>query len=149
VQEIFVVCRSHADLIKEAIANSKYASSSHSGIRIKPIITAQETFAPGDALRDIYTHGIISSDFVLVSGDLVSSVDIDQAVKLHKARRKADKDTIMTMVVREAGGNHPTRCIYIFPRLMISRRNSSSPLQTERRYWNVPPRSFHFQVSAL
>jgi len=74
-----------------------------------PIVTAKETFSPGDALRDIYTHGIITNDFVLVTGDLVSNVKIDEVVRVHKERRKKDPNAIMTMVVKESGVRHRTR----------------------------------------
>ena len=74
-----------------------------------PIVTAKETFSAGDAMRDIYTHGIITGDFVLVAGDLVSNVRIDDVVRAHKARRRANKDAIMTMVVKESGARHRTR----------------------------------------
>lgn len=79
-----------------------------------PIITAKETFSPGDAMRDIYTHGIITSDFVLVFGDLVSNVRIDEVVKVHKERRKTNKDMIMTMVVKEGGVRHRTKYVVFF-----------------------------------
>jgi translation initiation factor eIF-2B subunit epsilon len=61
-------------------------------------------------MRDIYTHGIIKTDFVLVMGDLVSNVRIDEVVRIHKERRKTNKDAIMTMVVKESGAVHRTRC---------------------------------------
>jgi len=108
VQEIFVICRSHAEQVKAAIRNSKWSHSS-SGLKIVPVMTAKETFSPGDAMRDIYTHGIITSDFVLVSGDLVSNIRIDEVVRAHKDRRKVNKDAIMTMVVKESGTTHRTR----------------------------------------
>lgn len=144
VQEIFVICRSHADQVKAAIrsvcsiiilslgeslicvdcilythlhsfclfyvhySDSKWSKPS-SGLKIVPIITAKETYTPGDAMRDIYTHGIITSDFVLVTGDLVSNVRIDEVVRAHKERRKTNKDAIMTMVVKESGTKHRTR----------------------------------------
>ncbi|KZP24752.1 nucleotide-diphospho-sugar transferase [Athelia psychrophila] len=108
VQEIFVVCRSHANLVKAAIRESKWSRPS-SGLKIVPIVTAKETFSAGDAMRDVYTHGIITSDFVLVTGDLVSSVRIDEVVRAHKERRKTNKDAIMTMVVKESGAQHRTR----------------------------------------
>jgi translation initiation factor eIF-2B subunit epsilon len=82
------------------------------GLKIVPIVTAKETYSPGDAMRDIYTHGIITSDFVLVSGDLVSNIRIDEAVRAHKERRKTNKDVIMTMVVKESGSRHRTRCVF-------------------------------------
>jgi translation initiation factor eIF-2B subunit epsilon len=72
-------------------------------------MTAKETFSPGDALRDLYTRGLVTNDFVLVMGDLVSSVRIDDVVQLHKERRKTNKDAIMTMVVKESGAVHRTR----------------------------------------
>ncbi|KAF9651749.1 nucleotide-diphospho-sugar transferase [Thelephora ganbajun] len=108
VQEIFVVCRSHPDLVKAAIKESKW-SKPGSGLKIVPIVTAKQTFTSGDALRDIYTHGIITNDFVLVTGDLVSNVRIDEVVRVHKERRKGDRDAIMTMVVKESGVVHRTR----------------------------------------
>ncbi|KAG1827058.1 nucleotide-diphospho-sugar transferase [Suillus subaureus] len=108
VQEIFVICRSHAELVKTAIKNSKW-SKPGAGLKIVPIVTAKETFTPGDAMRDIYTHGIITSDFVLVTGDLVSNIRIGDVVREHKERRKTDKDAIMTMVVKQSGVNHRTR----------------------------------------
>lgn len=129
-----MICRSHAELVKAAI---KYVVNRHaappgtrligvlrflssreskwskpgSGIRIIPILTAKETFSPGDAMRDIYTRGLVTSDFVLVMGDLVSNIRIDEVVRVHKERRKTNKDAIMTMVVKECGSKHPTKCV--------------------------------------
>lgn len=74
-------------------------------------MTAKETFSPGDAMRDIYTRGIITTDFVLVMGDLVSNVQIDEVVRVHKERRKTNRDAIMTMVVKESGVTHRTRSV--------------------------------------
>ncbi|KAH8106716.1 hypothetical protein BXZ70DRAFT_243863 [Cristinia sonorae] len=110
VQEIFVICRSYPELVKAAIRDSKWSKPTH-GLKIVPIITSKETFTPGDAMRDIYTRGIITSDFVLVQGDLVSNVRIDEVVRLHKERRRTNKDVIMTMVVKESGTVHRTRSL--------------------------------------
>jgi len=52
---------------------------------------------------------IITGDFVLVSGDMVCNVRIDEMVKIHKERRKLDKDVIMTVLVKEAAVVHRTR----------------------------------------
>ncbi|KAJ6596797.1 nucleotide-diphospho-sugar transferase [Mycena vulgaris] len=108
VQEIFVICRSHAEQVKDAIRESKW-SRPGSGIKIVPIMTAKETFSAGDAMRDVYTRGLVTSDFVLVMGDLVSNIRIDEVVRVHKERRKTNKDAIMTMVVKESGATHRTR----------------------------------------
>jgi NDP-sugar pyrophosphorylase family protein len=85
-----------------------------SGVKIVPIMLAKETFSVGDAMRDVYTRGIVTSDFVLVMGDLVSNVKIDQVVRAHKERRKTNKDAIMTMVVKESGVRHRTRYVCDF-----------------------------------
>ena len=98
---------------------SKWAKPG-SGLKIVPIVTAKQTFTPGDALRDIYTHGIITNDFVLVTGDLVSNVRIDEVVKVHKERRKVDRDAIMTMVVKESGVVHRTRFVRVTSGLGLS-----------------------------
>ncbi|TDL27353.1 nucleotide-diphospho-sugar transferase [Rickenella mellea] len=108
VQEIFVVCRSHSELVKAAIRASKWSQPT-SGVKITPLVAAREAFSPGDALRDVYTHGIIKGDFVLVHGDLVSNIRIDEVVKVHKERRRVNKDAIMTMVLAQAGASHRTR----------------------------------------
>ncbi|KAF8654077.1 hypothetical protein AX16_003610 [Volvariella volvacea WC 439] len=108
VHEVFVVCRSHTAQVKQAISNSKW-SKPGSGMKVVPIMTAKETFSIGDAMRDIYTRGFLTNDFVLVMGDLVSNIRIDEVVKVHKERRKANKDAIMTMVVKESGVKHRTR----------------------------------------
>lgn len=132
VQEIFVICRSHADQVKATIAyvfvsfpayllsdllgrpsSESRWSKPGSGIKIVPIVTAKETFSPGDAMRDIYTRGLVTSDFVLVMGDLVSNIRIDEVVRVHKERRKVNKDAIMTMVVKESGAKHRTRSVLL------------------------------------
>ena len=87
-------------------------------MKIVPIMTAKETFSPGDAMRDIYPRGLVTTDFVLVMGDLVSNIRIDEVVRVHKERRKTNKDAIMTMVVKESGVRHRTRfvclCSFLF-----------------------------------
>ena len=63
----------------------------------------------GDAIRQVDAQQIITGDFVLVSGDMVCNVRIDEMVKIHKERRKLDKDVIMTVLVKEAAVVHRTR----------------------------------------
>jgi translation initiation factor eIF-2B subunit epsilon len=70
-------------------------------MKIVPIMTAKETFSLGDAMRDIYTRRLVTTDFVLVMADLVSNICIDEVVRVHKESRKPNKDAIMTMVVKQ------------------------------------------------
>jgi hypothetical protein len=99
-------------------------------------MTAKETFSPGDALRDIYTRGIVTTDFVLVMGDLVSNVPIDEVVRVHKERRKMNKDAIMTMVVKESGAKHRTRWADVSSGFNIDEVDSRI-WQTQRRNRSV------------
>lgn len=39
----------------------------------------------------------------------MSNVRIDEVVRVHKERRKKDRDAIMTMVVKQSGVEHRTR----------------------------------------
>ena len=94
-------------------------------MKIVPIMTAKETFSPGDAMRDIYTRGLVTSDFVLVMGDLVSNIRIDEVVRVHKERRKTNKDAIMTMVVKESGVRHRTRFVCSISSIFLGVRDYS------------------------
>ncbi|KAJ7285945.1 nucleotide-diphospho-sugar transferase [Mycena rebaudengoi] len=51
------------------------------------------TFSAGDAMRDVYTRGLVTSDFVLVMGDLVSNIRIDEVVRVHKEQSGATHRT--------------------------------------------------------
>ena len=63
----------------------------------------------GDAMRDLDNRNLITGDFLLVSGDVVSNLAIETALAQHKARREKDKNAIMTMILREAGVEHRTK----------------------------------------
>lgn len=54
-------------------------------------------------MRDLDQKQLIKSDFVCVYGDVVANIPLDDALAAHRARRTADKNNIMTMVLREAG----------------------------------------------
>ena len=60
-------------------------------------------------MRDLDNRDLITGDFLLVSGDVVSNMSIEPALAKHRARREKNKDAIMTMVLREAGVGHKTK----------------------------------------
>lgn len=60
-------------------------------------------------MRDLDNRDLITGDFLLVSGDVVSNMSIGPALAKHRARREKNKDAIMTMILREAGVNHRTK----------------------------------------
>ena len=60
-------------------------------------------------MRDLDNRDLITGDFLLVSGDVVSNLALEPALAKHRSRREKDKNAIMTMVLREAGVEHRTK----------------------------------------
>jgi len=82
---------------------TSYLERSHWKSQINFITTAIESndcVSVGDALRLIDQWNVVRGYFVLVSGDTVSNISLRQAVQEHKERRRKDKFSIMTMVVK-------------------------------------------------
>jgi translation initiation factor eIF-2B subunit epsilon len=107
VQEVILFCRAHADQIKQYISKSRWSKPT-STMHIQ-IVVNNECMSMGDALRDIDARSIIHGDFVLVCGDVVSNMNLSQALYAHKQRRKHDKDYILTMVLKETSPFHRSR----------------------------------------
>ncbi|KAF8682647.1 Nucleotide-diphospho-sugar transferase [Rhizoctonia solani] len=107
VDEVFVFCVAHVDQIKEAIANSQW-SKPNSGMAVTTIVS-REARSVGDAMRELDAKQVLTSDFVLLTGDVVSNIRLDEVIKEHKERRKVSKDAIMTCVVKEVGKMHRSK----------------------------------------
>ncbi|KAF2071925.1 hypothetical protein CYY_006762 [Polysphondylium violaceum] len=106
IAEIFVFCCAHSEQIKEYIKNSRW--SNLPGLSVKTMV-GKDCITTGDALRAIYNSHVIQNDFVLISGDVVSNMNLTKALAIHKTRREQDKDNIMTMVFKQASPSHRTR----------------------------------------
>jgi len=107
VQEIFVFCCAHAEMIKAHLESSRWMKPT-SPVKLE-IIISEDCPSVGDALRDIDSQSLIRSDFVLVSGDLVSNMELMEVIQLHKETRKRDKMSVMTCVYKKANPSHRTR----------------------------------------
>ena len=107
VQEIFVFCCSHSKQIKEHLEKSRWKKKT-SPVKIRTIVS-EDCPSVGDALRNIDSLALIRSDFVLVSGDLVSNMDLREVIAKHKKLREKDKMTVMTNVYKRAHPGHRTR----------------------------------------
>lgn len=107
VQEIFVFCCAHADMIRTHLQTSRWMKPT-SPVKLQ-IIVSEDCPSVGDALRDIDSQSLIRSDFVLVSGDLVANMELMNVIQKHKDIRKKDKMAVMTCVYKKANPNHPTR----------------------------------------
>jgi translation initiation factor eIF-2B subunit epsilon len=70
-------------------------------------------------MRDLDGKHLITGDFIVVSGDVISNLPIEGALTTHRARRQADKNAIMTMILREAGRNHRTKSSSVSPVFVI------------------------------
>ncbi|KAG0090607.1 hypothetical protein BGZ93_009229 [Podila epicladia] len=106
VQEIFVFCCSHSDKVKAFV--KQYGKQSNMKIHT---IVSQECMSVGDAMRELDAKQLIDTDFILVTGDVVSNMKLDKVLEEHRARRQADKSAIMTMVLKKASPQHRSRAV--------------------------------------
>ncbi|CAK7237641.1 translation initiation factor eIF-2B epsilon subunit, GEF [Sporothrix bragantina] len=122
VQEVYLYCGAFADQVEGYLAASPRWSptSKTNPFQSLDIIRVAQASSLGDFLRDLDKRGIIAGDFVLVHGDLVSNVPLDPILSRHRARREANRDAVMTLVLREGGGSdHHTRAHGIEPLFVL------------------------------
>ena len=147
VADIYIYCGAHTTAVESYIQASKWYphTSSVSPFNTLEIVKTKAR-SVGDALRDLDARDLITGDFLLVHGDLVSNLPIDDALARHRARRIADKNAIMTMVLRAGGlGPHRTKSQGITPVFVVDpARNrclhyeEMHPLQVNK-YVNIDP----------
>lgn len=66
------------------------------------LIAVPEARSVGDTMRELDAHQVIKSDFVLMYGDSLGTMDIGAVVRAHKERRQADRNAIMTICTMPA-----------------------------------------------
>jgi translation initiation factor eIF-2B subunit epsilon len=105
VQQVFIYCGAHSEEIEKYIHDSKRWSprSVISPFYSLEFIRVSDANSVGDFLRDLDKRSLIEGDFILVHGDLVANVQLDEALAKHRARREANRDACMTMVLRSIG----------------------------------------------
>uniref|UniRef100_A0A6Q2WSE2 Translation initiation factor eIF2B subunit epsilon n=1 Tax=Esox lucius TaxID=8010 RepID=A0A6Q2WSE2_ESOLU len=94
VQETFVFCCWMSNKIKDHLLNSKWCRPTSPNV--VHIITSDLYRSLGDVLRDVDAKTLVRNDFILVYGDVVSNIDVSQALQEHRHRRKED-DVIVAM----------------------------------------------------
>ncbi|KAH0624281.1 hypothetical protein JD844_007974 [Phrynosoma platyrhinos] len=109
VEETFVFCCWKSTEIKEHILKSKWCrSNSPNTVRF---VTSDLYRSLGDVLRDVDAKSLVRSDFILVSGDVVSNINVSTALQEHRLRRKLEKNvSVMTMIFKECSPGHRARC---------------------------------------
>lgn len=70
-------------------------------------------------MRDLDKRALMTGDFLLVSGDVVSNISIGPVLAKHRARREKNRNAIMTIVLREAGSEHRTKSTGRIPIFVI------------------------------
>lgn len=128
IHKTYVYCVSHADQIRQYLRNSKWMKP-HSPMLVEVLSQSPEDcHSLGDALRDIEGKGFIRGDFIILSADVVSNVQLKPILEKHRynrisifsprnlnnlmvirERRKADKGLIMTHVFKKLFPGHRTR----------------------------------------
>ncbi|EGV64095.1 translation initiation factor eIF-2B epsilon subunit, GEF [Yamadazyma tenuis] len=132
VNEVYVMCSSHADQIQKYIDSSKWTHSS-SPFTITTVMSL-EARSVGDTMRDLDNRGLITGDFLLVSGDTVTNIDFSAAMAFHRRKKQHDKEHILTMILTPASPYHRTRS-QIDSAAFVLDRNTDRCIY----YHSVPP----------
>ena len=80
-QEIFVICCAHSAQVKDYLDQSPW-SRREPHLRVHTIVS--ESNSAGEALRHLDGMDVITDDFVLVSGDVISNIKLETVLKGHK-----------------------------------------------------------------
>ena len=84
-------------MLQNYLLNSKWSTT----LSVR-CITSTACLSAGDALRELDAMGVIRSDpFILISGDVISNMDLKKAIAFHKEKRKEDNNCIMTVVLKQ------------------------------------------------
>jgi translation initiation factor eIF-2B subunit epsilon len=110
VEEAFVFCSSFAGEVERFLASSKYSSGI--GDMVVRAVRHEKCATAGDALREVHTRELLKSEpFVLISGDVVSNINLAAVIEEHKLRHARDKECIMTMCFKQAPSTCRTRAL--------------------------------------
>jgi len=110
VTEVILYLSSSPSSVRSWLASSKWSQEFPPECRPLniSIIVNEDCRSVGDACRDLDEKGIVRGDFLLVSGDLVANVKLEEVVEKHRARVSVDKHSIMTKVYMQA---QPGNCL--------------------------------------
>uniref|UniRef100_A0A8C0V0D3 Translation initiation factor eIF2B subunit epsilon n=1 Tax=Cyanistes caeruleus TaxID=156563 RepID=A0A8C0V0D3_CYACU len=97
VEETFVFCCWKSAEIKEHLQKSKWCR--HTSPNTVRFVTSDLYRSLGDVLRDVDAKSLVRSDFILVTGDVVSNFNISKALEEHKLRRKMEKNVATNRVL--------------------------------------------------
>ncbi|KAK7750120.1 translation initiation factor eIF-2B epsilon subunit, GEF [Diatrype stigma] len=147
VQEVFIYCGEHHKQIEDYIQTSRWSKNQGScPFSVLEFVRVADARSVGDFLRDLDKRNIIDGDFILVHGDVVANIPLDGPLAAHRARREANRDSCMTLVLREAGEEeHHTKMNGLTPVFIVDPRANRclhyeeiNPLQSDH-YLKLDP----------
>lgn len=97
IEEVFVFCCAHAEEVQSHLETAGWTRSKK--LAIHPVVSTN-CLSMGDALRLLDHKDCVKTDFVLVSGDVITNMNLAPALDAHLGRRAADKSAIMTLVMK-------------------------------------------------
>ena len=97
VEDVYVLCCAHAEQVQEHLKAAGWHRRRNFNVEA---IVSTDCMSVGDALRLLDHKDFLKSDFVLVSGDVVTNMNLQDALKEHGERRGKDKSAIMTAVMK-------------------------------------------------
>jgi len=100
VQIVYIYGGPHIDQLETYINASRWKASTSPFTDL--VFLRCVATCVGDVMRDLDQKHLMSGDFIVVGGDIVSNFPLEKALAQHKSRREKDKNAIMTMVLRES-----------------------------------------------
>lgn len=97
LQQVYLVTASHADQLSAHLKQAGWASG-RGGMAVH-VMAAHSCQTEGEALRFVEEQDVIKGDFLLVGGAMAANVDLRPALQAHMARRAANRQAIMTIVL--------------------------------------------------
>uniref|UniRef100_A0A673LPX4 Translation initiation factor eIF2B subunit epsilon n=1 Tax=Sinocyclocheilus rhinocerous TaxID=307959 RepID=A0A673LPX4_9TELE len=121
VQETFVFCCWMSSKIKEHLQKSKWCRPTSPNV--VHIITSDLYRSLGDVLRDVDAKALVRSDFLLVYGDVVSNIDISQALQEHNKKLNFRNVFVCPCLCPPAHRRQLTGCLELAPQPNIRPTN--------------------------
>lgn len=106
IDEIFLFCGKFFEEIKKFIDD--YKRKVYVKLNIQ-IFFSEDYTSLGPVMRDLYSRGIIKSNFILIHGDCVGNLRLDKMIEKHKENIKKDPGCVMTCIFRKVWPNHRSR----------------------------------------
>lgn len=99
IEEIIVFCSSYVNQIREVV---KRKEASIRGTTVT-LIVSDGCHSFGDIMRDLDGKAVIRSDFVLVTGDVVSNINLLSALKSFKKINAMDSGAVALLLYKKKG----------------------------------------------